>query len=371
MGIYYAIHLIAFAACLLELLKDYKIKIRAIKVLMVMFILFGGLRWQVGNDWQQYHDLFYLCDFQHIFNFDRYGNGGESLEPGFVFVNALVKSIFGEFYIYNILLQCFIQYTYLKFCERHSPKYPILLYSFIMALRPNYFAVRAGFAICICFWAYQFIKEQNLKKFLLVVALGCSIHYQCIIFIPFYFAGKIKMNMWIYFAIFWSFAFLGVKYQSYFVSLATSMSGDIADKVSFYAQYTGKSHVGAQVFGYFTNFFFIVNFFYIRKMKHLEKDGWYNALLNMNLIYNACIMVFADGMGELVRLAIVFFPAYAILMINTITTYFGSKSKMIRAGAAFFFVVYYAYKLPQQFAGYYFEITCLPYKTIFDYPFLF
>lgn len=370
MEIYYIVHLIAFFACVFEFFKDYKFKIRVIKILMLIFIIFGGLRWHVGNDWQQYHDLFYLCDFDRIFNFDRYGNGGESLEPGFVFINSLVRFLFGEFYVYNVLLQFFIQLTYLKFCERYSPKYPILLYSFIMALRPNYFAVRAGFAVCICFWAYRFIKERNLKKFLLIVALGCSVHYQCLIFIPFYFAGKIKLNIWVYLAIFWSFALLSVLYQNYFLSLAASMSGDIGEKVSFYAHYTGENHADVQIFGYFTNFFFILNFFYVRRIKHLENDEWYNALLNMNLVYNACIMVFADGMGELVRLAIVFFPAYSILMVNSVTTYFNSQSKGLRAGAAVFFAVYVLYKIPQLFAGYYFERACLPYRTIFDYPFL-
>lgn len=372
MGVYYTIHLIAVAACGFEFLKDYKLKIRIIKVLMLMFILFGGLRWNVGNDWAQYYNLFNLCDFEHIFNFDRYGNGGESLEPGFVFANALIKNIFGEFYIYNILLQFFIQLTYLKFSEQYSPKYPILLYAFIMSIRPNYFAVRAGFAICICFWAYRYIREKDLKKFLLVVILGSSVHYQCLIFFPFYFAGKIKMNIWLYLAIFWSFAIVGTVYQTYFVNFALMLSGggDVADKLSFYSSYMGDSHKGAQFFGYFTNFFFIVNFFYIRRMKHLEKDEWYNALLNMNLVYNACLMVFADGMGELVRLAIVFFPAYAILMVNAATSYFNSHSKLIRAGSAAFFIFYLLYKIPQQFAGYYFEMTCLPYKTIFDYHIL-
>jgi len=370
MGIYYAIHLIAFAACAFEFCKDYRLKIRVIKTLMIMFILFGGLRWQVGNDWQQYHDLFYLCDFQHVFGFDRYGNGSESLEPGFVFINALVRSFFGEFFIYNLFLQGFIQFTYLKFSQYYSPKYPILLYSFIMVIRPNYFAVRAGFAICICFWAYRFMMERKLKQFLLVVALGSSVHYQCLIFLPFYFCGKIKMNLWIYLAIFWSFAFLGYKYQSFFIQLASSMSGDIADKALFYSKYTGKSHVGMQIFGCFTNCFFIVNFFFARKMKKMEKSDWYNALLNMNLLFNACLMVFADGMAELGRLSLVFFPAYAILMVNTLTCYLESKNKMVRALAACFFCVYYLYKLPQLFSGYYFELTCLPYRTIFDFPFL-
>ncbi|MCF0125176.1 MAG: EpsG family protein, partial [Clostridia bacterium] len=256
---------------------------------------------------------------------------------------------------------------YLKFSKTYSPKYPILLYSFIMAIRPNYFAVRAGFAICICFWAYQFIKKQDLKKFLLVVALGCSIHYQCLILLPFYFAGKIKMPAWLYIIVFFSFAILANLYQSYFIDLVSLTSGDLKDKIDFYSSYIGKSHRVIQITGILSNLFFILNFLYVRKMKHLEKNEWYNALLNMNLIYNACIIIFSEGMGELVRLANVFFPAYAILMIHTITCYFHSKQHLWRIGAASFFAIYYLYKFPQQFAGYYFEITCLPYRTIFDF----
>lgn len=186
MELYYAIHLLVFFCLAFEFSRNIKLKLNVIKCLMLFFVLFGGLRWEIGNDWEQYRMLFEHLSWDNFLSFNRYGNGGEKLEPGFALANVLVKSIFGtRFYIYNIILQIFIQYTYYIFSKEFSPKRPLLIYAFLMVLRPNYFAVRAGFAISILFWAYKYIRDQNLKKFLIVVLLASSVHFQCLVLIPF------------------------------------------------------------------------------------------------------------------------------------------------------------------------------------------
>lgn len=366
MELYYAIHLLVFFCLAFEFSRNIKLKLNVIKCLMLFFVLFGGLRWEIGNDWEQYRMLFEHLSWDNFLSFDRYGNGGEKLEPGFALANVLVKSIFGtRFYIYNIILQIFIQYTYYIFSKEFSPKRPLLIYAFLMVLRPNYFAVRAGFAISILFWAYKYIRDQNLKKFLIVVLLASSVHFQCLVLIPFYWAGRIKISFYIYSMIFWSFAALGYLYRDYFIVLASFASGDIGEKLAFYTSCTNDGVAGYKILSSFTNYFFIINFFYVKKYIRKDKEHWYYALLNMCLVFNAFLAIFSEEMTELVRLAIAFFPAYIILLVNAFNTYLDSnKMKII---CILFICVFYLYKLPQPFYSLYFEETCVPYKTIFNF----
>lgn len=369
MWIYYTVHILIFLACLYEGKSD-NTKKRVLWALMLMVTLFGGLRWQIGGDWDQYYEHFRYASFDNIFNYYR---GDKTMEPLFVFFNALVKQIFGTFWAYNLLVVGFIQWTYYKMSWYFSPKYPILFYSFMMIMVSNYFPVRAGFAIGICFHAYMAAKEEKLIRYCVVLLLGYLVHIQSIVLLPLYFFKHLnKYVKPLYFTlIFAVFATAGVVLQDYFQILISSMSGDAAELAAHYTEVAneGISQKTNSYIGWALNFFFMLMYFYVRKQKNLQEDSWYNSLLVCILVYNGLYMVFKEGMGELCRLAYLFFPAQSILYISTIT-YFMDNSKY-RKLAMFFFVAYYLYKLRSVGSGFYFAETCLPYKTIFDYPSLY
>lgn len=366
MEIYYTIHILVFLSCIFEL-SSVKTKKCVMLVWMLFFTLFGGLRWEIGGDWDQYLHHFQNSEFSNIFSYDRYGNSREKLEPGFVFMNALIRNLFGEFYIYNLLLVAFIQITYYKFCLYFSPRHPLLMYAFLMLMVPNYFPVRAAFAISIGMWSYKHIKEHNLKSFLILVFLATLIHYQCIVLLPLYWIGKVHLGFIPLTMIYVSFALLGMLFQQYFALFAMLIGGEIGNKALGYTENETVGAQGASYIGWALNYFFLCVYVFLRKKMQLRNDRWFNALINITIAYNAFFMVFSEGMGDLVRVASNFFHAQAILFILSITYFAGSPKPLQRIGGVSFFIAYYIYRLLQIGSGYYFEDTCIPYKTIFDY----
>ncbi|HAT62478.1 MAG TPA: hypothetical protein DCS83_08065 [Prevotella sp.] len=366
MEIYIIIHVLVFLTLIFEL-APLKVKKSIIIGWCIFFTLFGGLRWRIGGDWDQYYDHFVFSSWSNIFNYDRYGNGEETLEPGFVFFNVLIKTIFGKFYIYNLIVVGFIQFTYYKFCNYFFPKNPLFCYCFLMVAVANYFPVRAGFSVGISYWCWKFIKEQKLIPFLIVIFFASIIHNKSIVLLPCYWLGKVRLkSLWLL-ILYPIIAIASYKLQDWFTILSLSFGGSIAEKAYKFSQVETEGFAGASYFGWVLNYFFLCIYLYIRKKEKLFSNNWYNVLLNSVMIYNAIFMIFSNGMGDLARLSTNFFPVQCILLLKSVLYFAKSKNHLISCLAIFFFLSYYIYKLPSNWNGYFFKDACVPYKTIFDY----
>lgn len=366
MDLYITIHVLVFLSLIFEL-APLSVKKKIMILWCVFFTLFGGLRWRTGGDWYQYYGHFLFSDWSNIFNYDRYGNGAETLEPGFVFFNVLIKSLFGEFYIYNLIVVGFIQFTYYKFCNYFFPMRPLMTYCYLMLMASYYFPVRAGLSIGICMWAWRYIKERKLYPFLLVVAIATLIHNQAIVLLPAYWFGNLRLKNFWYLSFYMAFVAFYMVFQQYFTLLMLASGGDIAEKAYAYTQNETDGFQGACYMGWGLNFLFLITYLYIRKKCKLLIDNWYHCLLNAFMIYMLIIIIFQEGMGDLARLASTFFPAQCILFMYSMNYFFQRKKKIFRFAALSFFLAYYVYKMPSIWSGYFFEDTCVPYKTIFDY----
>ena len=269
METYLIINILVFFSCVFEYGTSNGIKRNVLFFWMIFFTLFAGLRWGVGPDWEQYYQHFQRSEWSNIFSYDRYGNGRELLEPGFVFLNVLIKSLFGEYYWFNILASGFCQYTLIRFCYHFSPKYPILLYSFMMLFASYSFVVRAGLAISIGYWCYNAIYTRNLKQFLFVVSCAFMVHNQCIVLLPLYWIGKIRLNIYSLSLLYIIFAFMGFLFQQYFSILALAVGGDLGEKVYGYTQGETEGFKGASYMGWALNYFFMYVYIYLRKVNEI------------------------------------------------------------------------------------------------------
>lgn len=335
----------------------------------VFFTLFGGLRWEIGGDWAQYHDHFLNSNWSNIFNYDRYGNGMDTLEPLFVFLNALVKSIFGTFYWYNILCCAFIQYTYIYACKYYSPSRPLIMYIFIMLMGGSYFPVRAGLSIAICVWAYQMIKEKRLKAFLLIMFLAFNIHHASIIFLPAYWLGKIKLKPINIYGILLIFAVAGYVFQDFFTALSAMLGGDMGEKALFYTMNQTENYDDAKlsIVAESLTFLFLWGYIKVRSLtRNQQEEYWINTLVNCFFIYNAIAYVFIYGMGDLTRLASYYFFAHAILFV-TLLSRLKHYGKLFSILGYTFFILYMGWQVTKIGNGFYFKAANIPYKTIFDY----
>ena len=372
MELYYIIGIALYFSLFLEFfIKSRKIKRYIIFLWMFFFILLGGLRWRIGNDWLQYYDHYIHSSWSNIFSYDRYGNKGELLEPGFVFTNVLIKSTFGSFYWYNIFICAFIQYASYEFTKVVSPRRHLFAYISLMILHPLLFPVRAGFSLGFIYFAYINLIKRDLKYFLLFVIGGSLIHYQCLVCLPIYFLGKIKLKYTYLVLLHVTFAFLGYMFQSTFRELSNLIGGDVGQKALLYTEKQTLNYIetysGINVFGYILNFFFLSVFYYIGIKNRRLEDPAYIALLNASLLHISVFMIFSNGMGDLTRLSSIFYPAVFALLLYSFNTFMRTKPYSIKYLAICFLLAYYAYKLPGMWSGYYFKDLCVPYKTIYDY----
>lgn len=366
MNLYYTIFSLLLISCIFETAST-KTKHKVLILWGVFFTLFGGLRWQIGGDWEQYHDHFLHAEWDNIFNYDRYGNGVETLEPFFVFLNVLVKSIFGSFYWYNIIVCAFIQFTYIHASKYYYKEHPIMMYTFIMLMGGNYFPVRAGLCIAICYWAYQMIKERNLKIYLLIMLVAFNIHHASLALLPAYWFGHIRLKSIYLFGIFGLMLVLGAMFQDYFSLIAVLMGGDLGEKALAYTenQTEGFDVRGSYMIGNVIAFFLL--FMYIRLRRSVIFDTyWINTLLNCFVVYYSILFVFREGMGDLTRLSSYFFVANAILFMYTLKELKVTKRLFYIVGMCFF-TLYMGYQITKACDGYFFEMSNVPYKTIFDY----
>ena len=151
---------------------------------------------------------------------------------------------------------------------------------------------------------------------------------------------------------------------------ALSMEGDIAEKLYHYTQFETEGKAGASYFAWALNYFLIMAYIYYRECVKSHKDMWINTLLVMSIAHSCIYIVFSGGMGDLIRLAILFLPAKAMLFVNCFTYFSKSKSFVLKHISLSFLLLYMIYRLTQLCTWYYFEDVNVPYKTIFDYNLL-
>lgn len=371
MELYYTIFSLVLISCIFEKSPNY-IKKCIIIGWCIFFTLFGGLRWQIGGDWEQYYGHFLQSAWNNIFSYDRYGNGSEILEPGFVFINILIKSLFREFYIYNLIICAFTQYTFYKICYKYTPYHPILMYAYLMIIVGNYFPVRAGLSLSIAFWSFQYIKEHNLIRFLIIIGIATSIHYQCIILLPFYWVNKIRFNYLTFTILYIIVATFGLVFQEYFISLTLLSNSSIAEKAYHYTQYETLGKAGANYASWGLNYALtmVYIYFYHSNKDRFTNSSWINTLINISIAHSCIFMVFSEGMGDLTRLANLLVPAKAILFVMCYSFFIKNRLRIVRFLTFSFVAAYLIYQVTKTCNWYFFEVQNVPYKTIFDYNIL-
>lgn len=366
MELYYTIHILVFASLLFEFFGlDTKKKVMIFWG--IFFTFFGGLRWRIGGDWDQYYEHFKFAEFSNIFNYDRYGTGSEKLEPGFVFLNAFIKFIFGKFYWYNLIVCGFLQFTIYKFCLRFCRSHPLIMYCWIIVAAYNYFPVRSGLSVGIVYWAYHFLQNRDLKKYVLVVLCASLIHNQCLVMLPLYWIGLIKLNYKRFIAVYLFLIFNAIYFKDYFMLLASIVGGELGDKAYLYTQVETDGFNGASYASWFLNFILGIMFIWYRNTQKLTKDLWYNTLINLFVLYMGVFIVFSQGSGDLTRLNASIGIGFVIIFCSTVAKLIDSKNKTYVILALLFYVIYYLYKFNQVGTGFFFKECNVPYRTIFDY----
>ncbi len=191
MGIYFAVYLFFFLFSAWDLFiadRRKAIKISLMALLGITMVIFAGIRWETGTDWENYLYYFKIIDIRPI--------GGTAMEIGYEMLVRSFKLLISSNYtpflffcaIYIIVLTYFVLFKYSPF-----PLFSLFLllsYSFV----GSGFGVRQDLSIALTLIALIFVVERSLLKFLVVVLLASLIHNSAIVFIPAYWLYTFKWD---------------------------------------------------------------------------------------------------------------------------------------------------------------------------------
>lgn len=363
MYIYYILYSLLATSALLDFFIDRKRKRVVLWFWVIIISLFGGLRWNIGTDWNQYHDIFNHSSFSNIFNYYR-GND-VYMESGFMFINALIHEIFGEFYIYNTIIEFFILSTIKYIGEKCSP-YPLIFFAFL-AVPGNTltFAIRSGVAIATASMGYVKLLKEKWFAFIMITIIASSIHLAALIGFFIILAREIRINFWIIslaYLVAFIFSFV---LRDYLLIIAGAFDGNIiAHKINSYSNYDSKG-VEFRYSAHILNYILLIFSLFIVKKTSFNYDRWINVLLLSSLIFDFIQIIFGEEMYELKRLMGYFLVPRTLLLVNIagLTKKYAHRYYL---PYAIFLVMYLFYQVTKTCDGYYFLDECVPYRTIFD-----
>jgi hypothetical protein len=338
-----------------------------------VFTLFRGLRWELGSEWEQYYLIFQASDFSNLFSLDR---GGRATEWGYVFLNALVKALGGNYTTFLLLSNLFVLSVFCKFAWENS-KTPIYVFVLLM-FSTQFFPSRIGIAVPFAMLGFSNFIAKNYLRTAAYTFFAISIHVSAAVCIPAYFlilAKKIPTSIAVASSIVLltlvqigsaNDALLGFAIVLNFIIGATDTA--MAEKFQTYLNYEENKIV---VVSYFLNaVIFIAILIPFGRIVDKMKDA--KAKIKFSHIYNAYFVFASLGilfslpqMVNLKRMQNYFFFAFPLLFAFLVVW---CQKKMPRYGFVFtqmltFYAVFRSYTL---FFGDYPELH-FPYNSIFDY----
>jgi hypothetical protein len=178
---YYFIYLILFFFSFLEVYTAGRIinSKKWLFLLILLLILFTGLRWDVGNDFISYVTAYKQL---HTLTYHQY------FEPTFVLLMKISPNV--EFLFFIIALaSLLLVYKYL-FLQTKYPICSFFLYFSIYFIIFNIHILRQGLAISVVVMGLYYFEKRKILG-LSLLALAITIHYSAAIILPILLLSKV------------------------------------------------------------------------------------------------------------------------------------------------------------------------------------
>ena len=150
-------------------------------IILFLFILFNGLRYDVGTDYSGHLEDFINKSYSKF-------------APGFLLLNKLFFPVnYGFFFV--ILISCIITYSFifenLRLNRIDYVAIPIFVCLFLFQFNN---LIRQAISVSIFFYAIRFIHLRKPVVFFLLVLLASAFHSSALFLFPFYLIGRVKIN---------------------------------------------------------------------------------------------------------------------------------------------------------------------------------
>lgn len=145
----------------------------------ILIIIFVGFRKEIGCDWDTYVNHLELTKFESIQSY--------LLIPENIYwiLTWISKNIFDSILFINLVFSLIFAHGLIKFCKSQKYGWLALLLSFpylILVVSMGY--NNQGAAIGLCLLAYLKIEKRDIKGFLFLIIIACTIHTSSILMFP-------------------------------------------------------------------------------------------------------------------------------------------------------------------------------------------
>lgn len=182
--------------------------------IIILFLVIGMFRsLSVGTDTYNYLQIF---------------NYTESIEVGFYLIILIIKFFGLDFYFFLafIFFSSFLLKYYSFTKSSFSLSLSLMMYSGFWFLVYDINAIRQGLALGLIGLFFLFYVNKKYYKALIILILGCTIHYSFIIFVPIYFINKVKCNNKLFWSLLLSSMVLGkLEIMPFLVSKLSAVLG--------------------------------------------------------------------------------------------------------------------------------------------------
>lgn len=177
------VHLILFGVIIIAYaLKNYRERYQAIP--FIVLFLFSSLRYQYGNDYNNY---------LRMFNLTKIGVNYSNIENGY----ELLNKIFPNFYLLVFALSFFYIAVIYWLIKNNVKKEYIWISVFVFCINPSLFlvnlsALRQCIAMCLFVIATENIIDKNLVRYVVIILFATLFHKSAVLLLPIYFVINTK-----------------------------------------------------------------------------------------------------------------------------------------------------------------------------------
>lgn len=362
---------------------------------VIIFTLFRGLRWCTGTDWAQYQACFDRAQWNSIFTYYRYGLYTEVMEYGYVFLNVLIKTIFGHYTFFLLITNLAILLNFAYFSKKYVPKYPLLTFGLLVVYNPV-FPVRQDIAMVLLFWACHFAICKRYLLSMLFVFFASTIHDMSVIFFPLIFLFSINFNL-VYLGLIAVFFFLFANVNTLFdllERLGGVSLGAVSEMSALYLENVTSEPSKMSIVRYIYVAGFVVMFKYYANVRGKVKENLYLRLQSLsssnkvatllkdyqmkqralNFYTNAYLCMFfvyvLAGLGGpfvgFGRMAHFFYPSFPIAFMIVYSMEYTKKYRNVLLGVyvVFFLYQFFKFQITDLFGLY--DIYLNPYYSVFE-----
>lgn len=155
-------------------------------------LLIAAVRFNIGTDYQMY-----LIGFENMAKSGFSSMSYEDWEIGYILLNKIIGLITKDvglfLFVTSALSLVGTFYMIWRFSKNPFMSVFLFLNTYLFYLDLNY--IRQGIAMSIMCFAYGFLQDRKLWKFLLLCAVAATFHLPVIYLIPVYFITFIKLNL--------------------------------------------------------------------------------------------------------------------------------------------------------------------------------